>query len=384
MRRVAIITEYYNSKNYGGNLQAYALVKHLSNNGFDAEQLCFDTSCREKTAPKKTNKIKLILKVFNPKKLASFLIFKVKSRKKQLDFTNRYKNINRFNLQSIKHSGLVYNSKNVEKCVKNYDVFIAGSDQIWNMFWYFPAYFLDFVPASKTKFSYAASTTMQSLTEAEKKTVEKHLESYKAISVRERNAVELLQGLAKVPVEWVLDPTLLLDKDEWEKVCSPRIIKEKYIFCYFLGNDEKERNIAKKYAKRKNFKLVTIPYLNGAYRRVDEHFGDELIMDAGVEDFLSLIKHAEYVFTDSFHAVVFSGIFEKQYFVFQRKGAKYMASRIYSLCDLYETSERFCDTEEKACLEYIEGLENIDYNRPLEKLDKMKEKSINYLKENLK
>jgi exopolysaccharide biosynthesis predicted pyruvyltransferase EpsI len=143
-----------------------------------------------------------------------------------------------------------------------------------------------------------------------------------------------------------------------------------------------ERNLAKQYANKYNFKIATIPYLNG-YTKNDEDFGDYKIFDAGVEDFLSLIKNAEYVFTDSFHAAVFSGVFEKQYIVFQRNGAEYMASRIYTLCELYETQERFCDTKEKATLEYIERLENINYKRPLNKLNGMKEKSIEYLKRNL-
>lgn len=383
MRKVAIVTQYYNSKNYGGNLQAYALNRYINSLGFESEQLCYQVIIDRS----QKSKLKRALNVFNPKKLCSYLLSKFKRRKKSKSLGNtlntRHKKIEQFNRCQIDHSEKVYDESNIRKCIDNYDIFVAGSDQIWNLSYYFPAYFLEFVPKTKIKVSYAASVTMDFLTNEQKNVFKNHLKDYSAISVREREAVSLLADCTNMSVEWVLDPTMLLTKNQWEKISSESLIDEPYIFCYFLGSDENERNLAKQFANKRNFKIATIPYLNG-YNKSDDEFGEYKIFDAGVEDFLSLIRNAEYVFTDSFHAVVFSGIFEKQYVVFQRAGSGFMASRIYTLCELYETQDRFCDTKERATLKYIEGLENIDYQRPLNKLNEMKEKSKKYLKENLK
>jgi hypothetical protein len=203
--------------------------------------------------------------------------------------------------------------------------------------------------------------------------------------VREKSDVELLKDLCKQPIEWVLDPTLLLDAQQWKDVSSQRICKEKYIFCYFLGSENRPRKLARDYAKKYNLKLITIPYLTSEYPFSDfvKRKNEKRLYDVGVEDFLSLIKYAEVVFTDSFHAVVFSGIFKRQYFVFERAIGVSMNSRIKSLVDVYETPERFCDIESKESLDYLESLQSIDYSRNLLKLENMKEKSKKWLLGNL-
>lgn len=376
MQKVAIITHYYKSTNCGGNLQAFALVKKISDLGFEAEQICFDTS----SVQKDQSKVKNILRLLNAKRV----IKQLKNRSIQKKISPRFQKIKRFNNQKIPHTEKVYNEKTVHECVNYFDAFVTGSDQVWNLKWYYPAYFLDFVPSNKIKISYAASVSMKELNAEQKALFKNHLKDYEAVSVREKSDTNIVADLSVQTVEWVLDPTMLLNKDEWSEIVSERIIDEPYVFCYFLGNDDNERKVASAFAKKKGLKLVTLPYLGSSYRKCDKKFGDIQLFDTGIEDFLSLIKNAEYVFTDSFHATVFSGIFEKQYAVFQRANHSGMESRIYTLCDLYETPERFCDTKEKASLEYVESLDNIDYERPLANLQEMKEKSINYLKKNLR
>ena len=374
-KKVAIITHYYKSFNYGGNLQAYALTKKILELGFDVEQICFDSY-----GGVRTGKIKKILKMLNPK----FAIGYFKNKKTQKKISSRFFKISQFNNQAIPHTKKIYNEDNIFECENKYDAFITGSDQVWNLKWYYPAYFLQFAPSDKVKFSYAASMSMQDLDDEQKSKIKEHLSDYCAISVREKDTVNLLNDLVTCPIEWVLDPTLLLSKAEWDLLSSKRIVDSPYVFCYFLGNDQNERDVAEKFAEENGLTLVTLPYLGSKYRKCDNKFGDVQLFATGIEDFISLIKHAEYIFTDSFHATVFSSIFEKQYFVFQRKAHKGMGSRIYTLCELFESTERFCDTEEKACLEYINSLNTIDYTKSLEMLLEMKEKSINYLKENLK
>ena len=176
---------------------------------------------------------------------------------------------------------------------------------------------------------------------------------------------------------------MLLSLEKWDNICSEQKIGEKYIFCYFLGALSVQNSEITQFAHKRGLKVVTMPYLCGTCHD-DSNFGDYKIYDAAPQDFISLIKHAEYVFTDSFHATVFSHIYKKNFFVFNRAGLKSMNDRIYSLTSLFNTQERFCDTKEKETLEYIENLPPIDYSNPFLKLEEMKEKSIEFLKINLK
>ena len=126
-------------------------------------------------------------------------------------------------------------------------------------------------------------------------------------------------------------------------------------------------------------KLVTIPYLVLNNRVADKGFGDIQVSNISPDQLLSLIKHADYVFTDSFHATVFSGLFQKQYFVFGRSGFPAMGSRIDSLTKIYASEERFCNTAERASIEYISTLEDIDYTRELPMFEAMKQQSEEFL-----
>jgi hypothetical protein len=381
-KKVAIITLYYRNSNYGANLQAYALCKKINELQYDACQISYDFKYTKKATlfSRVKHLVWAVLTSFDLKKL----IKRIRNKKVKKLFIVREKKTNNFNSEQIPHTDRVFNRYNIEDSVEDFDVFVTGSDQVWNFKWYFPAFFLSFVPSCKTKISYAASLSMSQLSTEQKETLKNHIKDYKAVSVRENDAISLLDPIAPSTPKWVLDPTLLLEKSDWDLICGDKIIDEKYVYCHFLGNDEMSRSICADFATKHNLKIVTIPHLDYIYRSCDVDFADINLYDVGPQEFISLIKHAEYVFTDSFHAMVFSGIYKKQYFVFPRDGHSQMSSRIYSLCELYETPERFCDTEDKRTLEYIENLLDIDYERPLQKLSEMREASINYLKENLK
>ncbi len=387
MKRVGIITHYYKSKNYGGNLQAYALCQVLLKCGYDVEQISIPRvlDVHEKRSIKRLLKkgpfffAKICFrKAFGV--LKSYAI-KWENRKNQID-TRREKAFWTFNQEKIPHSSKVYNANTIIDCIVNYDAFVTGSDQVWNFYGETPIYFLDFVPSEKIKISYAASIARDSLTERQKEKVRKSLRDYKAVSVRERSAVKLLQGLSTIAPQVVLDPTLLLTKEDWNKVCEDYKLKEDYVFCYFLGDNKKERKLAKKFARLHNLKLVALPHTNGI-KLMDKKFGDEQLYDVSPERFLSLVKHAKYIFTDSFHAVVFSNIYQKQYFVFNRSKHAEMSSRIVDITQLFHQAERFCNGKERESITYVESLPDIDYTRENKEFEELKEKSIAFLKENL-
>ena len=381
--KVSIITHYYKSKNYGGILQSYALCRVINELGYNAEQISYNMF-----PTKKAGAFSLLYRT-----MISALgkldfrkwSYRKKNKRAQDLLKARFESMNSFGEKYIPHTEKVYDEENVDECGANYDAFITGSDQVWNLQWYYPAFFLSFVPSEKIKLSYAASIAMSKLSHDQKELLREKLKDFNAISVREKDSVELIKDIAPAKAEWVLDPTMLLDSEKWDAISSEReFVKEPYVFCYFLGDDLLQRELAEKFAKNRGLKLVTLPYLNCMYRECDDGFGDVQLYDVGPQDFVSLIKNAKYIFTDSFHATVFSGIYKKQYFVFPRNREVSMSSRIYSLIELYEAQERFCDTDEKATFEYINELQEIDYSKPLEGLEQMRSKSISYLERNLK
>lgn len=363
MKKIGIITHYYQSRNYGGNLQAYALALYLNQNGYHAEQISYQGNY---AASRNAGSRKLIDWVKLPFRIARSVTLRVvkgMEEKTHHVSARRKQAFAPFNLEMIPHSEAVYDVSTVCRCADDYDIFITGSDQVWNLKWKNPAFFLDFVPSDKKKISYAASIAAESLTDEQKANLRDYLRDFDAISVREKGAVALLSDLTSIPVIHTLDPTFLIDRGQWDRICSPRPVEEDYLFCYFLGENKKERRLAREYARKHQLKLVTIPHAGGSIRVSDIGFGEVRCFDASPADFLSLIKHAHSVFTDSFHAVVFSNLYEKQYYVFNRTGSGEMSSRIQDITELFGTKERFCCTKERENLQYITSLKEIDYSR---------------------
>lgn len=378
-KKIGIITLYHKSVNYGGNLQAYALCKFLTKKGYLAEQICFSPT------PKNKESIKVKVKRFFFWGIGYAInnVFKriktklVKSRKSsdrclQEKILKRRKDREKaflnFNENLIPHSEEVYFSDTISKAEKNYDIFITGSDQVWNFKWYNSAYFLDFVSSSKIKISYAASIAIDKLNRKQTKVIKESLEDYSIVSVREQRAVEQLTGKIDKPVELVLDPTFLLSKEDWDTVCKIPENIEPYVLCYFLGDNPIEREIATDFARRKSLRLVSI------LRPIDSEMVGISLYDASPEEFIGLIKKAEYIFTDSFHAVVFSYLYQKQYFVFNRSKDGNMNSRIVNITKLLCTEERFCNgTDEN--IDYVNSLKNIDYTRENKEFMQYLEKS---------
>jgi hypothetical protein len=190
------------------------------------------------------------------------------------------------------------------------------------------------------------------------------LKKYNAISVREQSAKDLLQPLTDKKIEVVLDPTLLLDKTEYSKLeRKPRNIKpgENYVLCYILGNRDHQEAI-KKFAKGKNYKTI--------------YFSDKRDSCYGVEEFLYLIHHAQLICTDSFHACVFSFIFERPFIAFRRTGKEnYMYTRLQNLIDTFKLKNREFNGKEIT----KENLE-VDYAGAKKILKKEQKKSLNFLK----
>lgn len=373
--KIGIITHFHKSINYGGVLQAYALCKFLNDNGYSAQQILYT----HKSTPIEAEKRSLRL-----------IFGKLKSRIERKLYAKRNKAVkarmeNAFCefRNSIPHTEKEYTRENVAELSGEFDAFITGSDQVWNPFWYDPSYMLNFVNAEKKRISYAASMGVSSLSDREREVFKKELNAFDGLSVREGNAATLLSDLLERDVTVTVDPTLLLTKETWDSILPERKISEKYVFTYLLGNGMKARKLAKKFADKKGLKLVSIPDLLGAYRKCDRKNGAELVFGATPADFISLIKNAEYVITDSFHASVFSILYHKNFFAFQRGGKIKMGSRIHTLLQMFGCTDRFISEDSETSLEHLLSLESKEYsNTPIAFLQK-KNASIDYLNINL-
>lgn len=383
MKKIGIITEYYESRNYGGVLQAYALCKIIQEMGYECEQIPYMKISSISDTETHSSLVIRMKKALNPISLFQFIKRNVERRIMNRLFEKRTEAFRNFRDNCIPHDSKAYADDTIRDTVEKYDTFITGSDQVWNPAFYSPSYLLEFVPNEKRKLSYAASLSVDKLSAEQRAYFKKCLQTFDAVSVREQNSIDLLKDICPVTVNWTLDPTLLLSEAQWEAMASKRKIEGNYIFTYFLGEDITQRNLTEQFAKKHNLKIVTMPYIWGKYRACDKKFGNIRLFDVAPQDFLSLIKYAEYIFTDSFHAVVFSLIFRKQFWVFQRSDYKGMSTRLYSLTKLFSAETHFCDTEDKQNLFYLEEQKDVEYKKVNEGYMKFKESSLQFLRDNL-
>ena len=349
--KIGIITMI--SDNYGNRLQNYALQKVLIDLGNDVETL---NNPWEIDYNPRIEKLKSILKKY------IFLVTgKPKRYLKKINFEN-------FNKRNIKFSKLwlnKYADRNIAS--DSYDILICGSDQVWNS----EAseidgrYFASFAPEEK-RFSYAASFGIDEVIFERRIEFAEYLEGMNKISVREETGVEIIKQISSKEAECNVDPTLLLSNLEWSNLIPKKSPNKKYVFCYFLGDVSSEvyKNI-EKFAFDNNLEI----------NMISNNMENDL-NNVGPEEFLCLIKNANFVFTDSFHGTVFSIIFERPFYVFDRTGVKKgMSTRITSLLKLLGLNERFNPPTLNNQKMY-----DIDFVKTKEIINNERKKSIDYLK----
>lgn len=353
-KRVGILTMYYNSANYGGLLQAYALVRYLNNKGVEAKQITYDFS-----------RITININIPNRKWKSTFVL---KTKKLIKSVLNEGSNIvhGLIGLKKIRrdackefrdnipHTQDIYTVDTLKRANDEFDVFITGSDQVWNPNGYRPGFFLTFVDGKqKRKIAYAASVSNKISPNA-LEVYTRALKDFDVISVRERADISQIRKTTENQVLWAVDPVFLLTKEDWSSVAAgiKDIVSKPYIFCYFLGDSVKQRVAASEYASAKHLKIVTIPYMQMNYRECDRGFGDVRLLKVSPNHFLGLIENAECIFTDSFHATAFSIIFRKEFVVFERSGHPEMIERIRSLIQLFKCNDNFIH-EEKITVECL-------------------------------
>lgn len=332
--KIAILTRRA-GYNMGSSLQAYAMFKLFSKLGHNVVILDYDEYANYLLWRVRPIINRFIFIFFKYIPFLKFF-FKIKyisllqaftQQKKFIDFEKKYLPLTSQKFKSSKELNITNGL---------YDAFICGSDQIWSPQMYDPAYFLDFVKDGK-KIAYAPSigVTDSSLISNSAKQLIRNIDY---ISCREKEGSEVLSDIVKKEVKTVLDPTLMLEREDWEQIIPiQRMIKEKYILTYFLYTHFFENNIPnefiKKLQEKTGYTIINIQMHN--MLQVVE--ANKHIYDCGPLDFLNLIKNAEYIVTNSFHCCVFSFIFKRNFFVSKRfrKGdiTNNQNPRIYTLLE---------------------------------------------------
>ena len=372
MKKICLVTYYGN--NYGGCLQAYATQKYLKKMGYEVEILQYEN----KFSP---SKYKIL---WNKIKNASHIRRYLRQRKIiHSNYANeeiRSKAFENFRKKYLELSDKEYMYLSDEKSeFDKYDVIIAGSDQIWNPTFYgccHPVYYLAVVPDDKRKISYASSIGLSQIPKRYQADFRKYLQRFDRISVREKVGVKLVGEIAKREAKWVLDPTLLLTKDEWLDLSSQIQVTEEYVFCYLFNDFEYVEEIKQWIRKNFGLKIVSLPFSTREMESLDEK-----IYDASPADFIRLIKNAKFVLTDSFHATAFSINFNVPFFVLERQKVSYasnMNSRIYSILEMTALQEQMINEQNyktKLCIL------NLDFNTANQMLYNKRKEAADFLKE---
>jgi Exopolysaccharide biosynthesis protein len=319
MKKVGIVTFQYD--NYGTRLQNYALVVILEKLGYEVNTLYF---CSSKELVKKC--IKKVILFTNPNNSKKHLW--ENDLKKEEKFSEFVKN----NLRIKKVT-----NKNLKKLNEQYDYFIAGSDQIWNPIHLenHPVdkklFFLKFASKEK-RIAFAPSFGVKEIPEDRIDDYKNLLSGFEEISVREKAGQEIIENLINIKVPILPDPTLSLPMEYWENLTkenNKKHEKEKYIIAYFLS--KQSLNVIseiEKYANDNNLKVISI---------VGNYYDDSMENPDPIE-FISLIRNAKAVFTDSFHGCVFSIVNETPIVVYKRTDVKQF-SRIENLLNNFNLTE---------------------------------------------
>lgn len=363
---IGILT-FHMAHNYGAMLQAYALSKKINEiESVDCKVIDYRVQAIYRYHKKEGFKdlTKDQGKVIGTLKFVKRYICGYYSDK-------RWNAFNNFMLNDLPLSKPPIFNKDELKNLK-YDVLVCGSDQIWNSEHtggVDEGYFLDFADESTKKIAYAASKGPVEIEDNEKDYIKNALKDFCAIGVREYGLKESLEEIG-IKSQWVLDPTLLMNKDEWLEIANYRKFED-YILIYKIKDDEKLYNVAKKLSKETGLQMVEISY--GFRENTDDVIQ---LQDCGPREFVGLFSKAKYVVTNSFHGTCFSLIFNRKFYAVPYEG---LSSRMDSLLKLVGLEDLRIYNEN----EFQIG-KNIDYNKVNEIINNERQKSLKFLVDNIK
>lgn len=375
---------------YGGMLQAFATQRVLDKQGIDSEAICFDGLKGDINRRKWKYFLSNLNDLSIVKEKARIIGKKIKQKiNKELNQKLSMRNdaLEQWSKKMFKVSKAYGHWDDITNGAHGYNSVVVGSDQLW-----LPSnvtadyYTLNWVPEDVNKVCYATSFGIGKIPLKYETTYRAFLKRINHLSAREISGQEIIKHLCNREVPLVCDPALLLDSEGWDEVASKRLIKEKYIFCYFMGDNPSQREFVKRLAQKTGCKVVALLHLD-QYIAADEEYVDYAPYDVTPADFVSLVKYADYVCTDSFHGTVFSINYSKTFFTFMRFNEKASLStntRITSLLSTIGLEDRLIgdaniNLKENSQLLSIQKWENIQ-----ERVCRFRNDSLKYLLDALK
>lgn len=372
MKKVAILTQPLHT-NYGGTLQAYALQSVITKMGCNVTTIDYQS--------KNKGIIRLILSI-----VKSHLL----NRVEKYPFFLKEKNIKesqhmKFIHKNIKRSEVIYSEEVLSKHFKasKYDTVVVGSDQVWRVE-YSPNidnFFLNFIDGSIQKIAYAASFGLNKWQFSPAKTehIKNWLNQFDAISVREGSALDLCKEYLNIKVKHVLDPTLLLEKEDYLDLIKNVPKENNHIFTYILDETSEKCEIVNEISEKLN--LSTFKKQPKKLYKTSLFVSDnEDYIYPKIEEWLGAFRDSKLIITDSFHGTVFAIIFNKPFISIVNKDRG--TARFESLLSLLGISDRLVCSEntidEKLlCLE-------MDYTEINQKLKNLRVDSLKWLNDSLK
>lgn len=375
MKTVGILT-YHHYYNYGTMLQALALQRAINDRGYQSEIIDY----QQDTSLTRIEQLKLRIRRI-PAYIVQFDKYRTLAR------SNGYQRQKKYYFEEFYNQHIVVGNKRYTKTEElledkpRYDGYVVGSDQTWNPYVSNrpEAFYLTFVDDNKKKGSYAPSLPVTDLTAEQEEYIQKHLSKFAYLSCREKTGAMVLERILQRDVINVIDPTLLLNGDEWAEY-EERYNQRKetdYILAYFLGDNKKHREIVRYIQNKTGYKVISIPM---SYMEMKSEIWERAI--TGPSGFLDLIHHAKIICTDSFHGTMFSINFHKQFYSFCKMKDSETASnnsRIYDSLSLFGLEDRVI--QEKTDIDRICA---IDYKKVDPLLEAERKKAFCYLEEMLR
>ncbi len=385
MKKILILTQPLHT-NYGGLLQAYALQKVLKDMGHD---VVTDKRLRLFNKPSLTNRILRILAkgvlggIFRIKRFLPVF----QKHLTQQDYDIISKHTERFIKNNISttlfsdYSGNILNMDDVNK----YDAFVVGSDQVWRKAYSnISTYFLSFLTDNKAKkISYAASFGKDDIAEYSSKDIavcKEFAPKFNAISVREDSGVYICQEHFNVKAEQHLDPTLLLDKNDYIDLIEPedKEPKENVLMCYVLDKSGNKQIIIDKVATELRLNVLEV-MPEGKFNQSRKPDIQRYIFPS-ISKWIAGFRDAKFVITDSFHGTAFSIIFNKPFIAIVNEARG--ASRFQSLLKIFDLENRLIYKKEDLTVDLINH--QINFEKVNEMREKKKLISLHYLRTYLK
>lgn len=360
MSKLRMIT-FHTPKNYGAVLQAFSLMKQLEEYADDVKVIDYNTPHLRSIYP-------VIQKPGSAKALIKTLLMLPAAHGKK----NKYSKFDAFVKKNLNLTQRFESTQELYEQTWDADLFVTGSDQVFN-----PgrieeerkAFYLDFVPETIRKISYAGSFGVSQIKTENKEEVSRYLNSFSDISVREQSGVEIVKELCDREAELVLDPVFLHDRDFWMQYERPyKKDFGEYLFYYRLLGNKRSDEFVEKIAREKKLKLVVMS---------DDLLtmkADDVLRDVGPEEFLYLMNHAKFIVTNAFHGVAFSVIFKKD-FVFSDAN-EVTNGRGLSILDMLQITK-------EAYIDHYGADSQINYEAVSKKLEDRIEHSRAFLKRNV-